>query len=82
MNDYINSVIETVKKAENDNSVIVRLYEAYNSKVNATLTLGTDIKKAYICDMMENVIEETEVINNQIKISLKNFEILTLKIEK
>jgi len=80
--DKENVVIETVKKAENDNSVIVRLYEAYNSKVNATLTLGTDIKKAYICDMMENVIEETEVINNQIKISLKNFEILTLKIEK
>ncbi|MBO5452423.1 MAG: alpha-mannosidase [Clostridia bacterium] len=80
--DKENVVIETVKKAENDNSFIVRLYEAYDSKVNATLISGADIKKAYICDMMENIIEEIEVINNQIRISLKNFEILTLKIEK
>lgn len=80
--DKENVVVETVKKAENDNTVIVRLYEAFNSKVKANLTFGFDVKKAYICDMTENTLEQIETNNNTIQINLKNFEVLTLKLEK
>ena len=79
--DTENVVVEAIKKAEADNSVIVRLYETYNQKSNAVITAGFDFKKVYLCDLMENNIEELEHNGRDIKIKLKNFEIVTLKFE-
>ena len=42
--DKENGIIEAVKKAEDDNSIIVRLYDAYNKKTNVTITAGFDFK--------------------------------------
>ncbi len=77
--DKENIVIETIKKAENDDSVIVRLYDAYNCKANAKITLGFDFKKAYICDMLENNICELAVCGESVTVPVKNYEIITLK---
>ena len=76
------AVIETVKKAENGNETVIRLYEAHNSKADTTLTFGFNIKKAYLCDLEENVISELPVSDNKISLTLSNFEIVTLKLEK
>ncbi|MBQ4109635.1 MAG: alpha-mannosidase [Clostridia bacterium] len=77
--DCENVVIETIKKAEADDSIIVRLYESYNSKVNAIVTAGFDFKEVYLCDMMENNIEKLENDGRNVKLHVKNFEIVTLK---
>lgn len=77
--DKENVVIETIKKAEDDNSIIVRMYETYNSKTKATITAGFDFKEVYLCDMLENNIEKIESSDNEIKLNVKNFEIVTLK---
>jgi len=74
-----NVIIETVKKAEDDNSVIVRLYETYNQKSKATITAGFDFKEVYVCDLMENNIEKLSHNGRDVDIRLKNFEIVTLK---
>lgn len=80
--DCDNIIMETVKLAEDDNSVIVRLYDAYNRKSSPTLSFGFDIKKAYISDMLENAQTELKVENNRdIKIDVSNYEIVTLKLE-
>ena len=42
-------VLETIKKAEADNSIVVRLYETYNSKTIAKIETGFDFKEVYIC---------------------------------
>lgn len=74
-----NVIVETIKKAEDDNSVIVRLYETYNQKSNATVTANFDFKEVYICDMMENNIEKVENNGKDVELKVKNFEIVTLK---
>ncbi len=79
MSSRENVVVETVKKAEDDNSVIVRAYETYNMKADAEITVGFDIKEAYLCDLMENVTEKAEYSRRSVKFKVKNYEIVTLK---
>lgn len=80
--DCDNIFIETIKLAEDDNSVIVRLYDAYNRKSSPTIEFNFDIKNAYIADMLENPVEKTEVLDNRkIKLNVSNYEIVTLKLE-
>ena len=76
------AVIESVKMAENGDGTVIRLYEAHNSKADTTLTFGFNVKKAYLCDLEENVISEILVNDNKTSLTLSNFEIVTLKIQK
>lgn len=79
--DSDNIVIDTVKKAEDNNNVIIRLFESQNKKGKAKLNFGTDVKKLYICDMLENIEKEVELIDNTATINVSNFEIVTLMAE-
>jgi len=78
--DKPNIIVETVKKCENDDSIIVRFYDAYNMFSNVNLTFGANIKKAFLCDMLENEQNELELSDNTINLDVKNFEIVTVKI--
>lgn len=78
--DKENIIIETVKKAEDSDALVVRLYDAYDICGNCKLTFGFDIKKAYICNLMENDLQQLEVSDNTVTLPVKNFEIVTLKI--
>ena len=77
--DSDNFIVETVKKAEDSDSVIVRGYESYNKRTKVTLNAGFDVKKAYICDLLENELEELEVKENKVTFTAKPFEIVTVK---
>lgn len=77
--DAENSIVETVKKAEADNGMIVRLYDAYNRRAKVTLTVPEGFHKAYLCDLMENELEQIEISDNKVMLSVKNFEIVTVK---
>ena len=72
-------VVETVKRAEESDDVIVRMYETYNSKQSAQITAGFDFKEVYECDMLENNISKLESHGRNVNVTLKNFEIKTLK---
>ncbi len=75
-----NIIIETVKQCENDESVIVRFYEYHNSHSKVTLDFGIDFDKAFICDMLENNLDEIEKNNRSVTLSVKPYEIVTVKI--
>ena len=78
-----NSVmIETVKKAEKDDSMIVRLYDTFDSRCNARITVANGFKEAYICDMMENELEKLSFNGTDVTVPVKNFEIITLKFKR
>lgn len=78
--DKKNIVIETVKKAEDNSGMIIRLYEAENKRGKVTLRFGLPIATAYVCDMLENTEREIAVCDNAISLDFSNFEIITLKI--
>jgi alpha-mannosidase len=69
-------VLETVKKAEDEDAWIVRLYESRQYRSNVVnLTLGQSIKKAVETNLME---EEQGLVahqGNQITFAVKPFEI-------
>lgn len=80
--DCDNAVVETIKKAEDGNGYIIRIFDSKNIRREVTLTFGMPVKKACICNLMEDVEEEIPVIqNNSVKFDLSNFEIKTLKIQ-
>ena len=74
--------VETVKKAEYGDDIIVRGYECKNGKAKVTLTFGFEIKTAYICDLMEKEIAPAVFDKNTVTFDASNFEIVTLKISK
>ena len=80
--DAPNVIMEVVKKAEDSDATVIRMYDAYNKKANATVTLGYAPKRVTLVDMMENEIEEIAVNGNSFTVPVKPFEIATYKIEK
>ncbi|MGN0520226.1 MAG: glycoside hydrolase family 38 C-terminal domain-containing protein, partial [Candidatus Fimenecus sp.] len=77
-----NVMMETVKKAEHGDAVVARLYEAYNQRTEVTLTAGFDFKKVYLCDLLENEETELQPDGRTVTLSVKPFEIITLKFER
>lgn len=78
--DKANVVTETIKSAENGNGIIIRVFDFGDILGNVNLNFGINIKKAYLCDMLENEISELTIKNNSISLKLKNYEIITIKI--
>ncbi len=78
--DKPNAVITAVKRAENGEGVIVRMYDSYDCRSNVTLTFPNSFKRAYLCDLMENETNEIEVRDGRLTVSMSNFEIVTVKL--
>ena len=77
---YDGFVIETIKKAEDGDGIIIRGYEAYNGKASVSLDFGFDAKEAYLCDLTENRDKKLEIHGNSVGFEISNFEIVTLRI--
>ncbi len=80
--DQDNVIFETAKKAEKEDTIILRGCEYYNKRTTANVKFGFHIKKAYLCDMLENNIEELNVTDNTVTLDFKPFEINTIKVVK
>jgi len=76
-------VLDTVKKAEDDNSIILRFYElGGNASQTGILFLKTP-KKVYETDLLERNPKEffpTAMTGNSLHLDFKPFEIKTLKV--
>jgi len=79
--DCNNVVISTVKKAEDGKGTIIRLYEAFGQKNQATLTFGLNVKKVVLTNLMEEEIEDLTVESNTVTFLFKPFEIQTIRIK-
>lgn len=77
-----NIIIETVKQAEDNNDLIVRLYEAFDQRCTAKLTFGIPFRSVQVCDLMENPIPDAKlsVQGQAVTFPVGNFEIVTLRI--
>ena len=75
-----NVVCETIKKAEESDDIIVRLYESKNIRKSAEIAFGFDVKEVKLCDLVENEIDTLSVTNNSVSVDFNGFEIITLKL--
>ncbi|MFQ3587899.1 MAG: alpha-mannosidase [Fimbriimonadaceae bacterium] len=75
-----NIVIESVKKSEQGDYLIVRLYECHNSRGLAELSCFRKVREAWLTDLEENNVQELEVVDGLVPFSYKPFEIVTIKL--
>ena len=78
--DNANLVIETVKRAEDGNGVIVRLYEAFRTRGRAKLTTGFACRGATKTNLLEARIEDVGIEGGAVVFSYRPFEIVTLRV--
>ncbi len=79
--DRDNAVIESVKIGEDRESVIVRLYEAHGARGSVKLRIGFPVREVRVTDLLERETGESKTLSDgQVQISLRPFEIVTLKL--
>ncbi len=76
--DRPNVVLETVKRAEDGDGIVVRMYESENALTKAKLTVNADFEKAYICNLLEETEGEAAVNGNVVDVVLKPYEVVTV----
>ncbi|MEW6236240.1 MAG: alpha-mannosidase [Candidatus Omnitrophota bacterium] len=74
-------ILETVKWAEKEDAVIVRLHEAYNQRGPVTLQFHRPPKKAAECNLLERQDEPIKIEGNRIQFFIKPYEIRTVKVK-
>ncbi|MBN2557875.1 MAG: alpha-mannosidase [Clostridia bacterium] len=79
--DKKNIVIEAVKRAEDSDDILVRLYECFGQRTEAKLSAAHEITDAYECDLMENRIETLAHDDHSLAFTIKPYEIKTFMLK-
>jgi alpha-mannosidase len=80
--DAPNVCVEVVKSADDGSgATIVRLYEAWGSRGPMTITVADDLRRAARTDLLEREIGALEVDGASVRLELRPFEIVTLRLE-
>jgi alpha-mannosidase len=80
--DADNVVVEAVKKAEDTDDIVVRLYEAAGAAVTARLQVGLPFRSASLVDLMEEHPKRLRRSGQGIELSFRPFEIHTVRLER
>ncbi|HZU03731.1 MAG TPA: glycosyl hydrolase-related protein, partial [Ktedonobacteraceae bacterium] len=79
--DAENVIIETVKKAEEGDDIILRLYEASGASVRTTLSINARVETVWKTNLMEEVEEKLSGEGSSVELTLQPFEIVTLRVQ-
>jgi alpha-mannosidase len=75
-----NVIVTAVKKAEDDNALIVRFYEWAGKQGDVDIQLPTGAASASETDLMERPTGNLPVSNGEVKVPTKPYEIKTIKV--
>jgi alpha-mannosidase len=75
-----NIVVETIKRAEDGDGLIVRLYESQRRRSKARLHLGFRLNGAWRTNLLEENQTELTPDGNILTISVRPYEIVTLRL--
>jgi len=75
-----NLVIDTIKKAEDSDALIVRLYECHGAHGTGRLTFGFPVKSAKFTNILETVGDEAAIVDGAVHVPYRPFQIITLAI--
>jgi len=80
--DKSNVLILTVKQAEDEDGIIIRLIETEGQTVDATITLPyLSIDKAYLTNLVEENVKEVGFSEHKISVPVKAFGIVTVRLQ-
>ncbi len=75
-----NIVVETIKKAEDDDALIVRAYEAFGQRGRATLIFGPRIRRAVEVNLLEQDEQPVSFDGHELAFSYRPFDLRTFKV--
>jgi alpha-mannosidase len=75
-----NIVIETIKRAEDGNGIIVRLYESQRNRGPVTLTTGFPVREAWHTNLLEENDVALAVTGREVTFDVRPYEIVTLRL--
>jgi alpha-mannosidase len=78
--DRAQVIVEAIKRAEDSDAVIVRLYESWGGRCRAVLRTSLPASRAYLCDLLERERDEVPIRGGEIELEVGPFKILTLKL--
>ncbi|KAG0340515.1 Glycoside hydrolase, 38 vacuolar alpha mannosidase [Podila horticola] len=79
-----NAIMDTIKRAEDSDDVIIRIYEAFGGRAAFRLKSAFDITSVYRCNILEDIGDAVQYNlqeNSTELLVLRAFEILTLKLK-
>ena len=76
-----NLILSALKKAEDSDEVILRFFETKGEKTAAEVTLFRKIEKAAVTDLLEREEYELKTDGNSLRMEVKPFEIVSLKLK-
>jgi len=74
-------IVEAIKRAEDSDATILRLYEAWGGRCKARLRTSLPAARAFLCDLLERERGEVDVRDGVIDLELTPFKIVTLRLE-
>jgi alpha-mannosidase len=78
--DADNVIIETVKRAEDGQGIIVRMYENERCRSAVTLTAGFPLAEAHRCNLLEENQEKLAVAGSAVTVDVRPYQIITLRL--
>ncbi len=79
--DRKNVILETVKRAEDGEGTVIRMYESENALTKTKLTVNAPFEQAWICNLLEERERQAAVCGNEIEVVLKPYEVVTVLIK-
>jgi len=74
-------IIETIKRAEDGDGVIIRCYEPYRRRGWAQFIMAFPIKSAHICNLLEDDLEAVDMTDEgRFSVYVRPFQIITLRL--
>jgi len=75
-----NTVIDTIKPAEDGDGWLVRFYESTGAQGEARLTFGVAVGEAWLSNTLEDRLEPLTLDNGGVTLRLRGFQIATIRV--
>jgi alpha-mannosidase len=76
--DDPNVLIDTVKRAEDSDALLIRLYEAHGGRGRAWLRTAWPVREAVRCNLLEDPGESLEIVDGAVAIPYRPHEIVSV----
>ncbi len=78
--DQPHVIVETIKKAEDGDGIIVRLYESRRSRGLCRLTSGIPLREAQRVNLLEEQLETLDIHENTVQFQVSPYEIIHIRL--
>jgi alpha-mannosidase len=78
--DDPNLVLDTIKRAEDGDGIVIRLYECHGARGQAKLRLDLPFKRVNRCNVLEDDGASVKARAGEIPLSYGPFEVISLRL--